>query len=150
MARALTLVMYHMPVREDVILPLSLAALVEATHAEDSAKELVARGADVELYGYAALPSQDSLFHIGETAIDGSLGAFTVARGFLDNPRPVELQLNAGPSIPIGVGLDETWTGELELADPVPTAAEPPLQNEPLIAEGFPSAGGYALLLLGW
>ena len=105
------------------------------------------RGAEVELYGYSALPAQDSLLHIGETAIDGSLGAFSVARAFTDNPRGIDLPLNVGQSIPIGLGLDENWTGDLELADPIPTGTEPPELGEELLAEGFPAAGGYALLV---
>ena len=71
-------------------------------------------GSEVELYGYAALPQQDAIWHVNQTAIDGSLGGFAVARGFLQNPRPIVLQAG-NRTIPIGDGLDINWNGSLQL-----------------------------------
>ena len=42
---------------------------------------------------------------VGKTALDGQLGQFAVARGFVDNPDPIALTPLQGPPIPIGVGI---------------------------------------------
>lgn len=106
-------------------------------------------GAQVELYGYSLLPSDDSPLMVGKTALDGSLGGFSIARGFIDNPRPIVIQMPQGPSFPIGAGIDENWSGDLLLADPVPTgrSQQPPSAAQQQIADGFPTGGGYALLV---
>jgi hypothetical protein len=109
-------------------------------------------GSAVELYGYAALLSEDSPMMARKTALDGSIGGFAVARGFIDNPRPIVIQMSQGPTFLIGVGIDENWTGELHLADPLPTPAGESPPNEPpkaqqQISEAFAVGGGYALLV---
>ncbi|MFM1871366.1 MAG: hypothetical protein RL398_788, partial [Planctomycetota bacterium] len=77
-------------------------------------------GAEVELYGYSALLSEDVPMMPGSTRLDGSVGAFSVARGFVQNPRPITISGPGLPTIQLGRGLDTTWTGDLELADPLP------------------------------
>ncbi|MCA8964610.1 MAG: hypothetical protein KDC48_06980, partial [Planctomycetes bacterium] len=104
-------------------------------------------GSSVELYGYSALLSEDSPMMPGTTRLDGGVGGFSVARGFLQNPRPITLSLPRLPPINLGTGLDETWTGDLELADPVPTKDYPPADAQQQISDGFPTGGGYALLM---
>jgi hypothetical protein len=103
-------------------------------------------GAEVELYGYSAVVSEDTAMMVGSTRVDGAVGGFTVARGFVPNPRQISLR-GPGVSLQIGRGLDETWAGDLELADPVPTRDYPPAQASQEIADGFPAGGGYALLV---
>lgn len=108
-------------------------------------------GAMVELYGYAALLSEDSPMMVGTTSLDGAIGGFAVARAFLQNPRQIVIQMPQGPSFQIGRGIDETWTGDLELADPVPTGRDyPPKTAQAAIADAFPAGGGYALLVQRW
>lgn len=103
-------------------------------------------GAEVELFGYSVEPQADTLLYPGETSVDGTLGGFAVARGWLPNGRPIQLQ--AGPiTIPVGTGLDLTWTGDLTLADPLPTGSTAPQQAQASIADAFPTGGGYALLV---
>lgn len=105
-------------------------------------------GSEVELYGYSVLLSDDSPMTIGTTRLDAALGGFAVARGFIDNPRPITIQLPQGPSFPIGTGIDEQWTGDLLLADPVPTGRDyPPKEAQKEISDAFPTSGGYALLV---
>ena len=105
-------------------------------------------GSLVELYGYGAVLTEDTPMMVGKTALDGQLGQFAVARGFVDNPDPIALTPLQGPPIPIGVGIDETWTGDLELADPLPTGSDqPPANASDEIAGGFSLGGGYALLI---
>lgn len=105
-------------------------------------------GSLVELYGYGAVLTEDTPMMVGKTALDGQLGQFTVARGFVDNPDPISLTPLQGPPIPIGVGVDENWTGDIELADPVPTGSDqPPPNASDEIAGGFSLGGGYALLV---
>ncbi|MBL8725780.1 MAG: hypothetical protein JNK49_17180 [Planctomycetes bacterium] len=107
-------------------------------------------GSLVELYGYSAPLAEDTPMMVGATALNGSLGGFSVARGFVQSPRPIQITVQslAGPiQIVVGQGLDATWSGDLELADPLPTRNYPPNAASTNIANGFPSAGGYALLM---
>ena len=111
-------------------------------------------GAQVELYGYSALLSEDSPMMVGETQLAGALGGFAVARGFVDSPRPIVITPLQGQPIPIGVGLDENWTGDLRLASPLQTGRDQPPPDAPTeIADAFSPTGGYALLVqrtLNW
>lgn len=103
-------------------------------------------GALVELYGYSALLSEDSPMMPGTTTLDGSLGGFSVARGFIQNPRGITIPLQGRP-LRVGDGIDQNWTGELELADPLPGRKYPPDKAQTSISDGFPTSGGYALLV---
>ena len=103
-------------------------------------------GSQVELYGYSALPSIDTLLYFGNSTVD-TLGGFAVARGWLTNSRPIVLSGQGLPPIRIGQGLDITWTGDLELADPRPTGTQRPPAAQEAIANAFPQRGGYALLV---
>lgn len=105
-------------------------------------------GAKVELYGYCNLLSPDSPMMVGETRLASAIGGFAVARGIVSNsPRPINL-VGQSFSIQLGVGIDENWTGDLDLADPIPTGTDqPPPEAQPAIADAFPTAGGYALLI---
>ncbi len=103
-------------------------------------------GSEVELYGYSALPSSDTLLFPGSSPVP-AIGGFAVARGWLNNGRPIVLSAQGVPPRQIGTGIDETWTGDLELADPVPTGTRPPAQASAAIADAFPTEGGFALLV---
>ncbi len=105
-------------------------------------------GSLVELYGYSALLSDDLPMMLGTTKLDGAVGAFAVARAFIDNPRPIVISPPQGPPFQIGVGIDDTWVGDLQLADPLPTGRDqPPAAAQEAICNAFPATGGYALLL---
>lgn len=108
-------------------------------------------GSMVELYGYAALPSENSPLWRGLTQPTGSIGGFAIARGYVTNPRPITVTLPSGLSVNVGRGIDLNWNGDLELADPVPNPigsnSYPPPQAQQQIQEAFGSSGGYALLL---
>jgi hypothetical protein len=106
-------------------------------------------GAMVELYGYSAVLSEDSLLTPQSTQLDGAIGAFSVARAFVTNPRDITISIpNTPVSFPLGRGIDEQWVGDIELADPVPTGqSQPPNAASNDIANGFAPTGGYALLM---
>lgn len=119
-------------------LPANRAAEVEPGHPA---------GAEVELYGYVALPSRDVIWRVGETAVAGTVGAWSVARGWIQNGRSIAVEFPNGGSFTLGEGLDETWSGSLQLCDPVPTGAQDPAAASTAVADGFPSNGGFALLV---
>ncbi len=105
-------------------------------------------GSLVELYGYGAVLTEDTPMMVGETALADAIGQFSIARAFVSNPDPITLVPLQGPPIPIGFGIDEDWTGDLELADPVPTGDDqPPPAASQEVADGFSAGGGYALLI---
>ncbi|MFY9343797.1 MAG: hypothetical protein WAT39_15010 [Planctomycetota bacterium] len=107
-------------------------------------------GSQVELYGYSLPLGPDLPIMPRSTRLDGAVGGFAVARGFVTNGRPVEIQLPNGTSFPLGTGLDLTWTGDLELADPVPTKrgeSAIPKAAQNTITDAFATTGGYALLV---
>lgn len=105
-------------------------------------------GSLVELYGYGAVLTEDTPMMVGKTQLADTLGQFAVARGFVSNPDPISLIPLQGPPRPVGVGIDENWTGDLELADPVPTGDDqPPPNASDEIASAFAPSGGYALLI---
>jgi hypothetical protein len=105
-------------------------------------------GSLVELYGYSALLAEDSPMMLGKTVLDGVIGRWAVARASLNNPRPIVVSPPTGNPFQLGAGIDETWTGDLELADPVPTGRnQPPPKAREDICDAFPVNGGYALLL---
>ena len=109
-------------------------------------------GAKVELYGYSTPLSPDSPMMVGETRLEGAIGSFAVARAFLTSGlAPITLQIPGRPPINIGEGIDETWAGDLELADPIvpvaPDRTYPPEEAQEAISEAFPTGGGYALLI---
>jgi hypothetical protein len=108
-------------------------------------------GSMVELYGYSALLSDNSPMMPGATALSGAIGGFAVARGFVQNPRPIQINTPMA-SISIGRGIDQQWNaGEIELADPIPNPVGnnnyPPTQAQQQIQEAFPTTGGFALLV---
>ncbi|MCC7061473.1 MAG: hypothetical protein IT456_01635 [Planctomycetes bacterium] len=103
-------------------------------------------GALVELYGYSALLAEDSPMMPGTTSLEGTVGGFAVARGFIQNPRSITIPLQGRP-LRVGDGIDQNWTGELELADPLPGRTYPPAKGQTSITDGFPTGGGYALLV---
>jgi hypothetical protein len=105
-------------------------------------------GSQVELYGYSAVLSEDSPMMVESTTLEGAIGGFAVARGFIDNPRPIAITPLQGAPIPIGAGIDASWTGDLLLADPVPTGTtQPPPKASDDILRAFPESGGYVLLV---
>ena len=105
-------------------------------------------GSLVELYGYAALVSEDTPLMVGGTALSGALGGFAVARAFVNNPDPISITPPMGPPIRVGDGFDETWSGDLELADPIPTGdTQPPPAGQTGIIDAFSTSGGYALIM---
>jgi hypothetical protein len=104
-------------------------------------------GSLVELYGYSTLLSEDSPMMVGSTQLAGPLGGFAVARGVVQNARPIALVVPGLPPINIGEGIDVNWNGELLLADPVPTRNYPPAEARPEVSEAFAPGGGYALLI---
>ncbi len=105
-------------------------------------------GSMVELYGYSALLSEDSPMMVDSTRLDSGIGGFAVARAFIDNPRTIVVTLPMGPPITLGKGLDLTWTGDIQLADPVPTGQnQPPPAAQDTISNAFSTTGGYALLM---
>jgi hypothetical protein len=107
-------------------------------------------GSVVELAGWSLPLSEDTPMMVGSTTLDGTVGGFAVARGYIDNPRPIAIALPMGPSFPIGAGIDENWSGTLLLADPVPSGRTyPPAPAQQEIANAFPTAGGYALIIQG-
>ncbi|MCA3007382.1 MAG: hypothetical protein INH34_03290 [Phycisphaerales bacterium] len=107
-------------------------------------------GSVVELAGWSLPLSEDTPMMVGRTALDGSIGGWAVARGYIDNPRPITIQIPMGPSFPIGDGIDENWNGTLLLADPVPTGRTyPPPAAQEEIVNAFPATGGYALIVQG-
>jgi len=100
----------------------------------------------VELYGYSAVLTEDTPMMPGTTRLDSAIGAFAVARGFINNPKQIVIQPPTGAPLNVGVGIDENWSGELELADPTPP--EPPTTStQPDIVNAFPTSGGFALLI---
>ncbi|MBK8100245.1 MAG: hypothetical protein IPK26_24340 [Planctomycetes bacterium] len=104
-------------------------------------------GSTVSLYGYSTHPTHDTPMYPGGTALPGSIGAFTVARGVIRNPRPITITPPRGSPIQIGTGIDLNWNDELELADPVPTERFPPPAASDEVAAGFSTSGGFALLV---
>ncbi len=103
-------------------------------------------GAQVELYGYSTLLSDDSPMMVGTTQLAGAVGGFAVARGWLSsNPRPISIATT--PPFQLGVGIDDTWTGDLELVDPVPTGKTNPTAASAQIVDAFSTTGGFALLV---
>lgn len=103
-------------------------------------------GSQVELYGYSTLLSDDSPMMVGTTQLTGAVGGFAVARGWLSsNPRAITI--GSTPPIQVGVGIDETWTGDLELVDPLPTGRVDPAAASSQITDAFSTTGGYALLI---
>ncbi|MCB9878465.1 MAG: hypothetical protein H6835_12770 [Planctomycetes bacterium] len=105
-------------------------------------------GAMVELYGYSIVPSESTAMMVGTTQLSSSVGAWAVARGFVaNNPRPITVT-TPNFTFQLGTGIDTNWTGELSLADPVPTGnTQPPNTAQQAIADAFPTGGGYALLV---
>ena len=107
-------------------------------------------GSMVELYGYTTLPSESTALMVGKTQLTSAVGRFAVARGYIQNPRQIAVQTPT-TTIPIGRGIDINWTGDLELANPVPNAIgdtnypPPAASNE--ITDAFPTTGGFALLV---
>lgn len=105
-------------------------------------------GSMVELYGYSAMVSEDTPMMVGGTTLSGSIGAFAVARAYIDNPDPISITPPMGPPIRVGDGFDETWSGDLQLANPVPTGdTQPPDAGQTEIIDAFSTSGGYALLI---
>lgn len=107
-------------------------------------------GSAVELYGYNVPVYRDTPLMVGKSTPGGALGAFAVARGYVRNPRPIQLTIQGRTLPPIGQGIDVTWTGDLELANPIPSprgSSYPPDNARQDIADAFDTGGGYALLV---
>lgn len=105
-------------------------------------------GSQVELYGYSTLLSDDSPMMVGSTRLDGAIGGFAVARGFIQNARPITVSPPGGSPITLGTGIETSWTGELELADPITSGrTQPPGAAQANITDAFSTTGGYALLV---
>ncbi|MCA8973757.1 MAG: hypothetical protein KDC98_03505 [Planctomycetes bacterium] len=113
-------------------------------------------GAKVELYGYSTAVAPDSPMMVGETGLAQAIGGWAVARAFLSSgKRAINLEPQGRPPIRIGEGIDETWTGDIDLADPLPLVDRkyPPDEARAEFADAFPQGGGYALLIqerLSW
>ncbi len=107
-------------------------------------------GAMVELYGFSLPVYRQELVQVGSARLAEPIGAFAVARGVVkQNPRVIEVKWG-NQSQTVGHGMDETWTGEVELADPLPdqTGSGPdPQPASEQIQAAFPAGGGYALLV---
>ncbi|HEX5054060.1 MAG TPA: hypothetical protein VFZ65_19935 [Planctomycetota bacterium] len=101
-------------------------------------------GAEVELYGYSALLSEDIPMMVGTTRLSGAVGGWALARGFIDNPIPITIP---GTPLNIGFGIDENWHGDLQLADPKGLKDYPPKAAQAEITDAFEVGGGYALLV---
>lgn len=100
----------------------------------------------VELYGYSTLLSEDTPMMPGTTRLESSVGGFAVARGWINNPKPIVITPASGAPLNVGTGIDQNWSGELELADPTPP--EPPTTSvQESIQNAFSTSGGFALLI---
>lgn len=105
-------------------------------------------GALVELYGYSTTLSPDTPMMPGSTTLDGAIGGFAVARAYVTNPRDIVITPLQGNPFPIGVGIDETWSGDILLADPTPlTKGGQNDEAQEQICNAFCTTGGYALLV---
>ncbi|HLU38921.1 MAG TPA: hypothetical protein VK081_06020, partial [Planctomycetota bacterium] len=105
-------------------------------------------GAAVELYGYSIPIYRNAIWYPGSARLAEGVGPFTVAR-VVNSRTAVTAQGRQGRPIPMGTGLLENTVEDLELADPVINVANPD-QPPPLddrIAAGFPTSGGYALIV---
>jgi hypothetical protein len=108
-------------------------------------------GAAVELYGYSLPIYRDHLLQVGAGRLTAGVGPFGVARAWLSSGgRSIDVQLGGGRTAPLGEGIDETYAGPIDLADPLPdptrNVTAPPPAGE-LITSAFPTSGGYALLV---
>jgi hypothetical protein len=106
-------------------------------------------GSAVELYGYAIPVYPQRPLQIGGARLADSLGAFSIGRAAnRSGLRPIAIDIVGRSPILIGDGFDETWSGDLDLADPavVQGGGLPPPADD-LIAAGFPQGGGFALLV---
>lgn len=107
-------------------------------------------GAAVYLYGYAAPIYRNQPINTGRTSLRESMGAFSVARCYVQNPERILLQGSQQTFSP-GEGILDTNNGDLMLADPLPdeekNVGKDPEPASEQITAGFPSSGGYALLI---
>ena len=104
-------------------------------------------GAAVELYGYSIPVYPAIALQPGSAVLTESLGAWAVARAANNSGlRPIEIVTNTF-SVPIGTGFDDTWSGDIDLADPVTSPNYPPDDASAEIAAAFPTQGGFALLV---
>jgi len=122
---------------------------LEGSETEDKAPAIPS-GATVELYGYAASLYRDKAVAVGSTRLRDQMGAWSLARVFVENPKEIRLPGSQVPFSP-GRGLDPTETPDLYLVNPVADeeGKGPPDKSdgdEPILA-GFPDGGGYALLV---
>lgn len=107
----------------------------------------------VELYGYSIPVYPQRVLQPGGARLTGSIGPFAVARPINQSSlRQITLDIGQGRSIALGEGFDETWTGDIELGNPVPNppgsgpSYRPDAADE-AIATTFATGGGYALLV---
>ena len=109
-------------------------------------------GSAVEFYGGSLPIYRDAILQPGAARLGQQIGAFAIARvGNGSNLKDITFRPPPpGQPLPLGRGLDETSTDDLDLADPLPDgkgSAFPPKPANERIAQGFPQGGGYALLL---
>ncbi|MFQ5506334.1 MAG: hypothetical protein ACE5F1_16315, partial [Planctomycetota bacterium] len=95
-------------------------------------------GAAVKLYGYSSPLVQDTVLPPGEGGLlSKSLRPWGVARVITED-KPIDL-LN----YPLGQGIDENFSGKLQIVDPVLPASTRSTDSVP----GFDEGGGWALLI---
>ncbi|MBK8978077.1 MAG: hypothetical protein IPM29_19405 [Planctomycetes bacterium] len=108
-------------------------------------------GAGVELYGYSLplWPHREYPLMLSGGSLADELGTYGVAR--VVNTQDLEpIIITAGNTQRlVGRGLDETWSGDLQLGNPLSDdLPADDASNE--IAAAFPASGGYALLVQRW
>ncbi len=104
-------------------------------------------GTGVELYGYSVPVYPQSTLQLGGAQLADSLGAFAGAR-VANNADARPINVTAGQvSRNLGRGIDNSWTGNLELADPVSALNFPPPPASDQILSAFPASGGYAMIV---
>lgn len=104
-------------------------------------------GTAVELYGYSIAMYPNTALQPGGATLTESLGVFAVARAANSSALRDIAITTPQFTVPIGTGFDETWTGDIELADPVASANWPLTAASDEFASAFPTGGGYALLV---
>lgn len=108
-------------------------------------------GSAVVLYGYTVPIYPQTVLQVGSSELTGSLGPFAVARVINHQgvpPITVTFETRGGgsDSITLGNGLDMTYSGDIELGDPV-SASLPTTSARQEVLSTFSESGGYALLV---
>lgn len=104
-------------------------------------------GTAVELYGYSIPMYPNTAMQLGGATLPESLGVFAVTRvANSSGLRPIQI-VTQQFTVPIGDGIDDTWSGDLELGDPIASDQWPVNAASDEFAAAFPTGGGYALLV---